>query len=475
MWSNDASNSLIVAQPVSAISQKSIPSMDGGIYTAWIDSVGSLHVQRVDASGNLLWPLNSPSTDGILVLLRNLTYAFDFGCSVDAENNLFIGIDSGFNDGNSNFDTPGGKALAFKLSPNGEFLFGEEGLVVSPDNEIVSQVYCAVTSDNGLVLSWTDSGGTYIRTVKIDANGLQLWGEGKITEPLKMTVPINGLIPDDNGGAILSFIYTVPPFVMVGLGDEAKRELLAQKFTAEGNNAWTQHVITVYTPSNSNGLSDGVKCPVVDDSTGGAVFAIPAPNPLNNSQIKTYIQHLLSEGQLKFSDIGVATSTNSVNDELVPSVSYNAETDTTFTLWKATKPDDKSRNIDDHTVVAQMINSTGNRVWSNDGVQLQAWYANGIGSEPVGMYPFNDGAMAMWIPSRNREDTENDTIRAAMLNGQGQYIWATQTVDLKTSATQASSFNSLINSDKTFAVAAWVDNQTPVRAQNINEDGTLGE
>jgi len=62
-----------------------------------------------------------------------------------------------------------------------------------------------------------------------------------------------------------------------------------------------------------------------------------------------------------------------------------------------------------------------------------------------------------------------------MLNSQGEYTWVTQTVDLKTSATEASSFNSLKNSDNTFAVAAWVDNSTPVRAQNINEDGTLGD
>ena len=175
MWSNDSSNSLIVANPVNALSQKSIPSMDGGVYTAWIDSVGSLYVQRIDASGNLLWPLSAPSTEGILVLTRHLTYTYDFGFSVDAENNIIIGIDSGFNDGSSTFDSPGGKALVFKLSPEGAFLFGEEGVVVSPADEIVEQVYCVVTSDNGIVLSWNSVSGEYIRTVKIDANGQQLW------------------------------------------------------------------------------------------------------------------------------------------------------------------------------------------------------------------------------------------------------------------------------------------------------------
>ena len=476
MWSNDSSNSLIVANPVNALSQKSIPSMDGGVYTAWIDSVGSLYVQRIDASGNLLWPLSAPSTEGILVLTRHLTYTYDFGFSVDAENNIIIGIDSGFNDGSSTFDSPGGKALAFKLSPEGAFLFGEEGVVVSPADEIVEQVYCVVTSDNGIVLSWNSVSGEYIRTVKIDANGQQLWGDGKITEPLKMTVPINDLIPDDNGGAILSFIYTTPPFIKAMLGQEAKRELLAQKFTTKGKNAWAQKIITVYTPGSlSNGLTDGVKCPVVDDGAGGAVFAIPAPNPLNNSQIKTYIQHLLSEGQLKYIDIGVAVSTNSVNSDLVPFVSYDVETDTTFALWNATKPNEEQSYLEDDTVVAQMITGSGSRAWSDEGVQLEEWYTNGIGSQPVGMYPFNDGTMAMWIPSRNRTEVENDTIRAAMLDSQGEYTWATQTVDLKTSATQASSYNSLKNTDNTFAVAAWVDNSTPVRAQNINEDGTLGE
>lgn len=476
MWSNDASNSLIVANPVRALAQKSIPSMDGGMYTAWIDSLGSLHAQRIDASGNLLWPLSSPSTDGILVLSRYLSYVFDFGFSVDAENNIYIGIDSGFNDGVSTFDSPGGKALAFKLSPDGAFLFGEEGVVVSPDDEIVSQVYCVVTSDNGLILSWNDMDVNYIRTVKIDANGLQQWGEGKITEPLKMTVPINGLTSDDNGGAILSFIYTVPPFIRINLGDEAERELLAQKFTSEGNNAWAQQIIEVYTPHTlSNGLTQGVKCPTVEDGAGGAVFAIPAPNPLNNSQTKIYIQHILPEGRLKFTDIGVAVSTNSVYSEFVPSISYSAETDTTFALWSAAKPSDKSTGIEEDTVIAQMINGSGNRVWSDEGVQLEEWYTDGIGSIPVGMYSFKDSAMAMWIPSRDRREIENDTIRAAMLDGQGEYTWASQTVDLKTSATAASSFNSLKNSGNNFAVAAWIDNSTPVRAQNINEDGTLGE
>ncbi|WAH51786.1 hypothetical protein LMA04_17030 [Pseudescherichia vulneris] len=476
MWSKDSSNSLIVAKPTSALAQKSIPAMDGGVYTAWIDSVGSLYVQRIDASGNLLWPLAAPSTDGILILTRHLSYVYDFGCSVDAENNILIGIDSGYNDGYSTFDSPGGKALAFKLSPKGEFLFGEEGIVVSPDDEIVGQVYCVATSDNGVILSWDNVDEDYIRTVKLDASGQQLWGDGKVTEPLKMTVLINDITPDDNGGAILSFIYAIPPFIKVMLGDEAKRELLAQKFTSEGNNAWAQKIITVYTPhSLSYGLTDGVKCPVVDDGAGGAVFAIPAPNPLNKTQIKTYIQHVLPEGQLKFADNGVAVSTNSVNSDLVPFVSYDVETDTTFALWNATKPNEEQSYLEDDTVVAQMITGSGTRAWSDEGVQLEEWYTNGIGSQPVGMYPFNDGTMAMWIPSRNRTEVENDTIRAAMLNSQGEYTWATQTVDLKTNATQASSYNSLKNTDNTFAVAAWIDNSTPVRAQNINEDGTLGE
>lgn len=476
MWSNDSSNSLIVANPVSALIQKSVPSMDGGMYTAWIDSIGSLYVQRIDAGGNLIWPLNAPSTDGILVLTRYLSYTYDFGFSVDTENNILIGIDSGFNDGSSTFGSPGGKALAFKLSPNGEFLFGEEGIVVSPADEIVEQVYCVATSDNGLILSWNNVDGEYIRTVKIDAAGQQLWGNGRVTEPLKMTVPINGLTPDDNGGAILSFIYTTPPFIKVMLGDEAKRELLAQKFTSEGNNAWAQKIITVYTPhSPSYGITSGVKCPVVDDGTGGAVFAIPAPNPLNRDQVKTYIQHVLPEGQLKFTDIGVAVSTSSVNNDLVPFVSYDAETDTTFALWTAAKLNNQLKGIEDDTVIAQMINGSGNRVWGDEGVQLEEWYTDGIGSEPVGMYSFNKGAMAMWIPSRNRAEVENDTIRAAMLDRQGEYTWATQKVDLKTSATQASSYNSLQNSDSSFAVASWIDDSTPVRAQNINEDGTLGD
>lgn len=477
MWSNDSSNSLIVASPVGAMCQKSIPATDGGVYIAWVNETGSLYAQRMNVNGSLLWPSSEPSTDGILVLTRNLQYTYDFGLSVDSENNLLIGIDSGFNNGVSANDLPGGKAIAFKLSPEGEFLFGEQGIVVSPEGENVGQIYCTATSDNGVILSWSDDKAEYIRTVKLDVDGQALWGQGKITQPLSITVPVNGLVPDDNGGAILSFIYTVPPFLHPMPSDKAYRELFAQKFTSEGNNAWSQQVIQVYNSSqSSDGLTDGVICPVVEDGSGGAVFAIPAPNPDNSAQTKSYIQHVLSTGKFKYSGIGAALSTNMTNSELKPLLAYSANTDSTFAVYHATRISEVPGAEDDDTVFAQMIASSGDRVWSDEGIQLEEWYTDGTGSEAVGMYAFNGGAMAMWIPPRDRAQTENDTIRAAMFNEQGEYVWATQTVDLKTSPTQAASFTSLVNSDNDFAVVSWLDDQsTPVRAQNINEDGTLGE
>lgn len=156
MWSNDPSNSLIVAAPVQGISQKIIPANDGGFFISWLNPLQgySLYLQRLDAMGNLLLPLSSPATDGILVYKRDVPFETDYGATLDMEGNIVFGIDSGTQneDGSSNI---GGNAIACKVSPDGTLLFGSVGIIVSPGGETFNgDVHCTATNDDGVVFGW---------------------------------------------------------------------------------------------------------------------------------------------------------------------------------------------------------------------------------------------------------------------------------------------------------------------------------
>lgn len=201
MWTSDPSNSLIVANPAHGQAQKITPANDGGFFISWLDQEQgySLYLQRLDALGNLLLPLSSPTSAGILVYQRVVPYSTDYGVTIDNAGNVIFGIDSGIQHADGSSDV-GGNAVACKVSPEGELLFGSTGIIVSSEGEnIGGDVHCTATNDGGVVFGW--GMGEYFSTqfTKISHTGAIAWSTSLTRPSPELQISLNSIASSDNG------------------------------------------------------------------------------------------------------------------------------------------------------------------------------------------------------------------------------------------------------------------------------------
>lgn len=487
MWSNDAGNSLIIAE-VSVTEQKITPSADNCFYITWQKSEFwgySLYMQKVDINGNILWPVDSPSIEGVLVYARKVKQSTDYSVTIDKENNVYVGIDSGFISSTGE-PTIGGKAVACKVSPDGELLFGAAGITISDADDIISPPVLATTaSDGNISFGWGISNLTgypdIIETVKTDTQGDIIWRSKTGPLPAGDYLTINSLQPSNEGSVVFSYLYTSP----TDAGRSFTRDLKAKKLSGDdGSSLWDMtddgsvYIYTHY--GNAKGITNGVSPAVLPDNLGGFYFATPGFEEENNNQI-IYLQRINADGLLKYTQNGVKVTNENTNSQSEPVLSLDYEAQGLYILYRVSVSHGIPAQL--YTaVVAQYFDQEGNKQWGVNGITLDDYTTpEGIYSDPIAMLAYDGSAMAVWMPPVAATQTYNAPIRTSLIDSRGEYIWDTGYVDVKTSATQALYAAGTVNTDDTFSVISWIDNietaqpySCILRAQNISKEGILG-
>lgn len=475
MWSDNPAQNLVIAENFRNNGDFKIkPSLDGGFYVAWLDDKNgySLRIQKLDANGNLMWPLNTPSTQGILVYSRSITtFAYDFGMTVDSNNNVYFGLDSGITI--AGYARPGGRAIACKVSPEGEMLFGENGIVLSPETDLVDEVMCTSTTDNGVAYAWSLDSSTAIRTVKIDADGNPLWDTGDLYQSKKITMVLNSVEPSEDGGVISSFTYNIPQQPPQNKpGERTSHDLLARKLNASGAIVFPAGIQFVYEhTSEYYGLNSTERCKCVSDSNGGVVYAFQCQNNPGNEtdNWEVHIQHLQSSGEFRYVQNGIPVTSDRENNHTTPVLGYEVSDDLTYVLWQTDSIPLIYGDPVWTSIRAQCIHSSGLKLWNATGVELESPSVDSTYTAAISILPFDQSAIAAWVP--NGSGVTLTPIRTAMINSEGEFSWPDNTVDIKSSAPTIGSTDACKNN---YGVIAWADSGETIRAQNINTDGTLG-
>jgi len=471
MWSNDPSVNIEITENISGwFVQKSLPSNDGGFFISWLDNDNgfSLRMQKLDVLGNLQWPVGNPSTEGILVYQRYIEdYTVDYGLTLDNSGNAVIGIDSGWDEQGA--IRPGGKAIACKVSPSGELLLGAEGLVISPQNDLVNIVSCKATTDGGVAFGWTFDAGRILRVVKMDETGQLVWGDGQIYAAGSITLNLGSLEPTEDGGVIFSLSYNTPqrPFTNK-VGVPQTHDIVAGKLNARGEYAWNQQPKIIYLHSTLDlGISydDGNSFVTQSDGKGGVIYSYGLQDNDNQWQVK--LQHIDFQGNNLYEDIRVGVTDDTTRDHQEPYLGYNTTTGNAYVMWTSTTQDIEALT----GLHAQCIDISGTKKWGNLGLELSGQISNSLSAQSVGMLPFENSVLASWIPPI--DPTIFQYIRTAMISDDGAYLWADKTVDVKTEATETIRASGSVSIEN-YAAFVWEDNETKVKAQNINPDGTLG-
>jgi len=452
-WSSDPSQNLVVCDTTGEqVLPKIASTSDGGCYIGWFDTrTGNynVYIQKLDPAGNKLFPEN-----GLLISDHtSLSWIVDWDMIVDESDNAVIA----FSDVRANGDF---KVYIYLISPNGDLLWGADGVSLSTSNDFQPDPRITQTTDGSYIVAWPNlSSPSTIAVQKLDVAGNKLYGNDPMyiasgtSEQYTYPVPI----PGSNGSYIIGFEGTTGTFPGLTV------YLYAQKYSSAGAPEWGSSPVTI---SNAGGIPFYETTNLISDGSNGAVFVWYDDRDFN-SLYSTYLQRVDSSGTLLFTANGVEASTLAGRQHLNPAAIIDPATNDIFTFWIEQNPTQSQAGI-----YGQKISATGNRLWTDNGMIFKAIDAN------VDLHMsalFHGGNEYVYYLEYIGAGT-NNLANAFSVDSDGNFNWSGSIVSFSSVTSSKSRLVSDIF-DNGVSVLAWSDERQDaggIYAQNIQTDGSLG-
>lgn len=445
-WSDDPAQNLVVAdRPGGQVQPKLVATADGGFYVSWFDAGSGydVYLQRLAADGTEQWTHN-----GVLAADRAYSSTEDYGLDVDAAGNALLAY---------RFEVGGvTQAAANRIAPDGTPLWGANGVVVSDDAGDVHSPSVAATSDGGTVVAWSASDGS-IGLQKLDGDGNPLWSDGVFVTPPSGFFLMADLHAADDGSVIASWAAWL---------STQNRQYWTQKFAgADGAPLWGAEPVKVF-DGNGGAMQFGYTPDFVPDGDGGAVFVWYTVGTAGTARA----QHVLANGSAAFAQNGTVLGTDAALTHTSPIGAYDPASGDVYAIWHVADALTQSQI----GVNAQRVDATGARQWGDDGKVLVAQSATEQSQLGV-LAPADGGALFSWASDSWPQPMP---VQVARLDAAGDYVWASQTVAIKTGATDTARMAGAM-SMQPFAAWVWQDDADggaggSIKAQNIDFDGNLG-
>jgi hypothetical protein len=446
-WSSDPMVNLGVAvKPDEQVQPKIRPTADRGCYISWFDNDPNgnppfgydVFLQRLDATGVAQFPAG-----GIRIADRGVSSTQDYGLDVDRQGNALLAF---LDDRRA----PHLTVTVAKVSPTGEQLFGPHGRQMTRSTDFLGNPKVAAVSDGSIVVGWIE--GNNLKFQKLSQRGAKVWGANGITiaAPSGTTYSLADMHGSDNGSVIVSWVSSAGFF--------APKYLIANKIAPDGSLLWGANNVTVF---DGGSLQFGNFPPFVTDGAGGAVFGWYEVSPLQSRA-----QHILSDGSEAFPHNGVSGSTNSGDDQVNPTVSYDPATSSTYLFWDEILEGPQTNE----GINGQKFDASGNRQWGDFGVVVQPFTSSAvINTASVFMAR---GPMVFWS---SEPSFGQDSIYAARLDPNSNLVCPPFYVS---SILSSKSRLDVTLSTGSWALAAWSDGRSDggdIYAQNVKANCTLGQ
>lgn len=456
-WPVDPSQPLAIADRGGEETQaKWMPLADGGFYVSWFDNTDGgfdLRLQRLDGDGNQMW-----GHGGVLVVDRNYSSTTDYGLSVDTAGNALLSLQC------CTQNAADERIVAFKIDSTGAQVWGSTGIPVSTvgEGELIS--YLTGTSDGNVVVAWMNNNAA-LRAQKLDTTGAPLWGSTGITLPGPATgfKFLADIKPALNGDAIVDWSNQAG----------STRILRAQKLaSADGAVLWGNDGIQI---SDVGNLQAGYFPGITTDGQGGALFAYY--DAIGSSR-NIRVQHLDANGTRLLGNEGVLATTEGTRLHINPSASFDAATGITSVAWVDTVTITGGQTF--HGLYAQRIDSTGARLFVDDGLEIvpMAESTDGVKAlSQVVTLSAPDGFLVGWVTGNSSAPI--NPISVVRIDGAANLVW-NQPVFLKTGATKTSRLSGA-TSELGYAAFVWSDAPTndsagkDVLARNLQYNGEFGD
>lgn len=448
-WSSDpAANNQITSLSGDQTLPKVATAPNGLTYISWFSNEAgnyNVRLQCFDVNGNEMW-----EPGGILISDNtSMSWITDYDLTTDTENYAVVTFMDIRNGGNTDI-------FGYRISPDGELLWGDDGICLSgnPENDLEPSPKVTFTNDGYSVFGWQRS--LDISTVllqKVAPNGDLMWGENgiELIPPTGKNYERSYLIPCLDTDVIMVWIR------VDGTGMYAPRNIIAQRFDANGLEVWDE-IVSITT---IGGISAWNEPKIRSDGMGGATIAWHAGSMISTG----YVQHLLADGTTKFPQNGVQLSMMSNRNNFYPSAAYHAATDEIFVFWKETNSDQNQYGL-----YGQRISPTGERLWTDFGkafFDLSSMVYDFITTTIVG---------ADALVTYEKDYYSNTTIKAMKIDENGDYVWEDENVFICSVASEKTHLDvGIFQNDQ--IILSWGDSRggnPDIYAQNIRSDGQLG-
>ena len=447
-WSdNPAINNRITDMAGEQVIPKVAICPNGDVYVGYFSSeIGNYNVrlQRLDHQGNILWANN-----GILVSSNpSMTWLTDWDMTADNENYAILTWQDIRSGGNNN-------TVAYRISPDGDFVWGANGIMLSNSTAFDVSPKVTVTASNNAVFAW-QSDNVIIRQ-KISPDGVKQWGENGITISGINRFSWPQLMPVGEDDVIMKYFEDSGPV------NAPTRHVLAQRFTSDGSGVWTAPTVV----SNAGGISAWTQIfPFINDGNDGFYIAWHDDRDFNN-QSSSFVQHIDANGTPTMAANGVEVSTNSSYHHFYPQLSKPANDPHIYVFWNEVNVDQNQWGI-----YAQKVSEAGDLKWTTSGKSIIPVTTHAV--LPQQGLQHGDDMILIYEDYFNGVET---ALKALRLDANGNFVWTGQTVFI--CSVQSSKVHLDVSKyDQTQWVLAWEDDRISsnkdIYAQNFLPTGEVG-
>jgi hypothetical protein len=394
---------------------------DGGAILAWIDNRNynsNIYVQRINPDGTTLWAngiIGCPGLDGTV----------EPQLVSDGAGGIILTFTHGEGGANS--------LRAQRFSSKGSVLWGDEGVLLAYQDDVVQHNLQLVTDMAGGAIIFGGSTGEYITganywLIRIDDDGNSIWGSGILFSSEYEYLGATQLVSDGAGGAIIVFeVYK----------SSGESDIYAQRFDNNGILLWGDSGIIIcnepYYQKNPQIASDGV---------GGAI--ITWEDNRTGDDYDIYAQRINDKGNCVWKPSGVVISAEKYDQDM-PQIVNDGDVGAIIT-WV-----DK-RNGDDYNIYAQRVNYAGEWLWGSKGVTICTAICDQESPQLISIGA--QGVIITWSDYRNKSGTSD--VYAQRINFEGICRWRTDGIAVCTEGNDQIGLQ-LVSDMDGGAIIMWVD------------------
>ena len=434
-WSTEFSSPQFLG---SGIQPQIASTSDGGVYIAWItDGNYHVYVQRMDELG-----MQQFGDAGLLVSDNdNASWiaVFHLNIVVDGDDNAII----------STVDQRTGswEVYAWKVSPDGSMLWGEDGLTVTNSSTGNMSPRLTILEDNSLIITSSHNDGEILFQL-ISSDGDLLWGEGIIKQDDTRNLVSPQSIVDENGEIVFQWLRQ-------SSGWPIYSEIFVQKYALSGEPLWAEPMLIVGPTSFPMG---NWSQQLLSAPNGGSFTAW---TEMSGNVQTAIVESITDEGSTLWNG-GMELSENSNNFRMSPKLVISDVSCEMMAVWREANGSQSQRGI-----FAQRVDSIGNRLWGDNGVPVVDMNSS-YDYLDVSVSEFDDEIIITYL---EQSSNMNGDVFSKRLDSLGNETWEDGLVVITGSNDPKSDLKAEKGSNCLFI--SWSENGS-IYAHCLRDDGSLG-